>query len=212
MSLRGWLYVSAIAGIVFLVLRLFVFDVWVVPEDDLQLVASLRPNVSAGDVLLFLRASGAAPPGLALCPNPQDPEKWVAARVIGDTMETVKVGGGIVLVNDKRVPSPHACEPKFVDVKDPKSDTNYVLSCWSEGIAGFEIPTLRLQNPVDDPSPPYEAAVEADKRILVSDNRTVHWDSRDYGPVQRDLCHRIILRLWSAKGIMDDDHRFSLLW
>jgi hypothetical protein len=54
--------------------------------------------------------------------------------------------------------------------------------------------------------------VEAGQVFLVSDNRQLPYDSRDFGLVERATCKEMVFfRLFSAEGLKDVDHRFSLI-
>jgi signal peptidase I len=48
--------------------------------------------------------------------------------------------------------------------------------------------------------------------FLVSDNRDVHDDSRDFGWVPVEYCQeRVVFRFWGASGFSDAQSRFSVI-
>jgi signal peptidase I len=55
------------------------------------------------------------------------------------------------------------------------------------------------------------AKVEAGKVFLVSDNRLMHLDSRDFGQVDVSTCSHIVYRLWGER-FTDSSRRFTILW
>ena len=54
--------------------------------------------------------------------------------------------------------------------------------------------------------------VDPGKILLVSDNRHMHLDSRDFGTVDPSSCEHIVFRLWGHSGYGDAPHRFNLIW
>ena len=55
-------------------------------------------------------------------------------------------------------------------------------------------------------------AIEAGKWYLVSDDRHIHLDSRDFGQIDPTTCQHIVYRLQSAKGFGDSKRRLSVIW
>ena len=55
------------------------------------------------------------------------------------------------------------------------------------------------------------AKVEPDKIFLVSDDRHIHKDSRDFGSVDASSCEHVVFRLW-GQTFGDASHRFNVLW
>jgi signal peptidase I len=57
-----------------------------------------------------------------------------------------------------------------------------------------------------------EKRVEADHLFLLSDNRDIHDDSRDYGTVPLGSCkQRVVFRLWGKGGWADVEHRMTVI-
>jgi signal peptidase I len=57
----------------------------------------------------------------------------------------------------------------------------------------------------------HSAQVEAGKLYLVSDNRLLHEDSRDFGQVDASTCEHVVYRLW-GEHFTDSSRRFTILW
>jgi signal peptidase I len=53
--------------------------------------------------------------------------------------------------------------------------------------------------------------VEPGKVFLVSDDRHIHKDSRDFGQVDGAACEHVVFRLW-GESFGDSSHRFNVLW
>ena len=64
----------------------------------------------------------------------------------------------------------------------------------------------------DHPEPPTKTAVESGKWFLVSDDRHIHVDSRDFGQVDTTTCQHIVFRLQSGQGFGDSKKRLSIIW
>jgi signal peptidase I len=64
----------------------------------------------------------------------------------------------------------------------------------------------------DHPEPPTRAAVESGRWFLVSDDRHVHVDSRDFGQVDVSTCLHIVFRIEGKDGMGDEKKRLSIIW
>jgi signal peptidase I len=62
------------------------------------------------------------------------------------------------------------------------------------------------------PEPPTKTTVPAGSWFLVSDDRHVHLDSRDYGEVDPSTCQHVVFRLVGAAGFGDSRKRLSIVW
>jgi hypothetical protein len=59
---------------------------------------------------------------------------------------------------------------------------------------------------------PVDTTVEDGKVFLVSDNRLLPYDSRDFGQVDRSTCtETVVFRLVSAEGFFDAASRFTFI-
>jgi signal peptidase I len=202
-------WTAAIVGAVGLAMHLLFFEVWRVPTDDPLLAASIEPTLSAGDLVLVTRHGSAGRGNLLRCSDPEAPGRFVVARAIGRYGEHVELTSEIVTVDGKRNPSPRACDPSTVTVHDPRNDDDITLSCATEEYGDVPFSALRA---VQLSEPPTKATVEATRWFLVSDDRHVHLDSRDYGQIDAATCQHVVFRLVGAAGFRDSKRRLSLIW
>jgi hypothetical protein len=54
--------------------------------------------------------------------------------------------------------------------------------------------------------------IQPGRWYLVSDDRHIHLDSRDYGQIDPATCQHIVFRVASARGFGDADKRLSIIW
>jgi signal peptidase I len=203
---RGVVWVAAIAGAIGLLLYLFVFDTWLVPETDPAFVASVAPNLGPGDRILLRRGSEPANGELARCADPTDNTKYVVGRVFGRTGDTVETRGDAVVVSGRGTPVAHGCPP--VTLTHPVTGEPITLNCGVEENPAWSYGTLRSSTLTDGT---HAGQVEPGKLFLVSDDRALHQDSRDFGQVDATTCEHIVYRLWGAT-YADGSRRFSILW
>jgi signal peptidase I len=188
----------------------FVFDVWTVPNDDPMEAASIEPTLSAGDVVILSRHTTVRRGNLVRCADPQAaPGRFVVARAIAPGGETVELHGEIVTVDGHRTPSPRACDTPTVVVRDPQSEEDVTLRCAVEEYGDREFWTLTA---TDHPEPPTKVRVEKDLWYLLSDDRHVHVDSRDFGAVDPATCEHVVFRLVGGAGFGDATKRLSIVW
>jgi signal peptidase I len=207
--LKGVAWVAGILGVVGLLLYLFVFDVWRIPTDDPMESASIEPTLSGGDLVLVSRNTTVARGNLLRCPDPQAPGRFVIARAIARDGEHLDIRDEFVTIDGKRLPSPRACDPPTVVVHDPQSEEDMTLSCSVEDFGERDFSALRA---ADRPEPPTKAVVEADRWFLVSDDRHVHVDSRDFGQLDTTACLHIVFRVESRAGMGDEKKRLNIVW
>jgi signal peptidase I len=193
LQILGW--VVGIVAAIALVLYALVFDVWVVPSDDPLLTASIAPTLIPGDVVLVARHGALDHGYLARCPDPETPGRFVVARAIARGGETIGFDSEIVSVDGHHTPSATGCEPGEVMVHDPVSGTDLVLACDVEEYAEVNFGVLRsYANPKSTP----KQTVAPGRWFLVSDDRHVHLDSRDFGEVDPQVCQHVLFR--AARG------------
>jgi len=94
-------------------------------------------------------------------------------------------------------------------VFDPQSNEDVTLGCSVEEYGEMSYTALRS---VDHPEPPTKATVEAGRWFLVSDDRHVHLDSRDFGQIDPNTCQHIVFRIVGAGGIGNSKTRLSIVW
>ncbi|HSQ61775.1 MAG TPA: signal peptidase I [Polyangiaceae bacterium] len=182
------------------------FDPWMVPGDDAQFAVSIEPTLSAGDIVLVSRMASPADGNLARCSDPDSPGRYVVGRVIGSGTDMVEFANGGMTINGKRPNSAFACDA--VHLKNPATQEDMELGCSMEEFAGTTHPAL-VGKAADRDS---KAQLEPGKLFLVSDDRVLHLDSRDFGQVSAISCHTIVARLWGLSGWGDAKRRLTILW
>jgi signal peptidase I len=211
--MQAWLkivaWVAGVIGVAVAVLYGLVFDVWTVPVDDPLLSASIEPTLGAGDVVIVSRHASVARGNLLRCADPQSPGRFVIARAIGRGGDRVNVAAEVVSIDGKRTSSPRRCDPPTVTIHDPNTNDDVDLVCGVEAYGEVDFDALRSSS---KPEPPATATVEPGMWYLLSDDRHVHLDSRDYGQVDPATCQHIIFRLVSAAGLGDDKKRLTIIW
>ena len=210
--MRTWFkflaWLGGIVGVVGLALYIFAFDVWTVPTDDPMESASIEPTLSAGDVVLVTRHTSVNRGNLLRCPDPQAPGRFVIARAVAKEGETLELDRESLTIDHTRIPSPRACDPASVTVHDPQSGDDLVLACSVEDFGERDFSALHSNVA---PEPPSKAVVTAGWYLL-SDDRHVHVDSRDFGTIDVATCQHIVFRVVSAGGFGDDKKRLSIIW
>lgn len=203
--LRGFAWICAIFGAIVFLLHLFVFDTWVIPEGEM-LAASVEPNLRAGDRVLVRRGSIPGHGQLARCSSPSSRSGYVMGRVFGSTGNEILVRGENVFLDGKVLPAQKSCLP--MTFTDPKTGRGLELSCavFDTGVSGYGV--LSRRSTVDTAAP---VTIEEGTLYLVSDNRYLHQDSRDFGLVDAAACEHVVFRLWGA-SLGDRVRRFGLLW
>lgn len=200
----GWF--TAIVGAIGLLVYLFVFDTWEIPGGDPLFVASIQPTLIPQDRILTSRRSTPKFGELARCMAPDGRGTYVIGRVFGVAGETVEVLNERVAVNGKSPSSRFACGT--VNVVHPVSQQQLTLTCSAEDNGAFTYSVLT--------HPEYReghtvAQVEPGKVFLVSDDRHIHLDSRDFGQVEASTCEHVVFRLWGER-FTDSSRRFNILW
>jgi len=202
-------WISACAIAVAVVLYAFFMDVWRVPVDDPLLGASLEPTLRAGDLVVFMRRSTVTRGILLRCLDPDAPGRFVVARSVARSGEHVEIRNEVVMVDSRRLGESHSCGEPLATVYDPRSSAAVSLSCQSESYGDLSFETLRSS---DQPEPPTEATVGASQWYLVSDNRHIHLDSRDYGTIDPGTCQHVVFRLTGDSSRGDRGRGFGLIW
>lgn len=202
-------WVVAIVGTPALVMYLLFFDVWTVPTDDPLLAVSIQPTLSAGDIVVVTRHSSAGRGNLLRCADPESAGRFVIARAIGRTGDRLAINAETVSLDEHRTPSPRACEVPRMTVRDPRSEDDVALACSIEDYGDRSFAVLRS---LEHPEPATLAKVDADRWFLLSDNRHVHLDSRDYGQIDPTTCQHIVFRLVGSAGFSDSERRLTIIW
>jgi signal peptidase I len=211
--MRTWFrtvaWVAGVVGAALVVLYLFFFDVWTIPKDDPLLSSSIEPTLTAGDVVVVTRHGTVKRGNLLRCADPQAPGRFVVARAIARFGDRVELHDEVVTIDGTRTPSPRACDPPWVLLFNPQTNEDVPLLCSIEEYGEMAFSALRAP---DHPEPPIRALVEPGRWFLVSDDRHVHLDSRDFGQLDPATCQHIVFRLIGAAGFGDSKKRLSIIW
>jgi signal peptidase I len=196
---------AVLGGLAYLLL----FDVWTIPDDAL-LGASMQPTLAAGDTVLLLKRGTPAFGDLVRCPDPEDASRFVVGRIAGGAGDRIEVQGHTLIVNGRSYSSTEACKKPTLLVEDPSTGHTLELECsrvemgsgWHFRATGMG-PGRRGDG---------QKEVGTGRLFLLSDNREIHDDSRDFGTVPVEGCQlRVVFRLWSAKGWSDVESRFTVI-
>lgn len=200
------MWLTAILGAVGLLLYLYVFDTWVVPSDEPALTAALLPTLSPEDRILTRRGSTPKVGELNRCLRGDGSGKYIVGRVFGTIGDEVDIDNERVTTNGKGVPTRFGCGT--VSVVHPVSGEAVSLSCSVEDNGAFTYGVLVHPEHREGRT---TAKVESGMVYLVSDDRHLHLDSRDFGPVDASTCEHVVFRLW-GQSFSDSKHRFNILW
>lgn len=202
----GWTAITlgALAGIA----RLVLIDVWKIPDDY---GISIDPTLSQGDTVLMLTRGKPGFGDLVRCPDPDGSGNFVVGRVAGIAGDTVQVTGAELRVAEKRYDGEMACPPDLdLTVVHPVSGEKVTLVCDQVQMGGRL--HYRGSSPKRATDTPTRATVGEGMLFLLSDNRSYHYDSRDYGTVPAASCNRrVFFRLWGKGGWQDDKRRLSYI-
>ena len=206
--IRGVLWIAGFLAVVGLVARVLFVTVWVIPDEPL-FAASVEPSLSGGDVVLVLTRGSPGFGQLVRCTDPEDPARFVVGRIAGLSSDTVEVDGDVI-VNGKGYPSQQMCLENPVVITHPRTGGDTKLTCSQVQMGGGWHMRGVAQNPgISNRTP---TLVGADQVFIVSDDRTFHDDSRDFGTLPAASCHQqIFFRLWGKGGWSDDKRRMSYI-
>jgi signal peptidase I len=207
--LNGLLWILGSLLVIALGLRALVLDVWTLP-DDAVLGASVLPTLAAGDTVLVLTRGTPGFGELVRCPDPDEAGQYIVGRIVGLPGDTVEVDGHNLAVNGTKYDAESACaDPKFT-FKDPASGRDLEANCDVVTMgSGRHLRGVGRRAPLERAQ---RFEVRPDTVMLLSDNRNLHDDSRDFGLQPRTACkQRVVFRLWSKQGWIDEDHRLSLV-
>jgi signal peptidase I len=196
-------------AVVCVLLRLTVLETWTVPDDP-WLAASVAPTMRAGDLVIVLTAGSSAFGDLVRCPDPEDASRFVVGRIVGQSGDNIELVGRTLRVNGTPYNATEACAEGNFTVDHPDSGDETELECSRVEIGGGwhfrgALPRHNRQNDV-------KKDVGEGRVFLLSDNRDIHDDSRDFGTVAQEACkQRIVFRLWGAGGWTDSDRRMTVV-
>ncbi len=207
---RFLMWVAVIAGAICGIVYYAYADVWVVPVDDPRLLVSIEPTLRGGDILLAARHGLPGVGDLARCTDPDEPRRWVIGRVIG-------LGGGDVELHGQSFSTPgsHPTGASACGIRrlvNPATGDEVELGCRNEEFAGHEYQSLSHARDGGGSESTRNLKVPLGKTFLLSDDRYLHLDSRDYGSLAETSCQHLVFRLWGAAGFSDGSRRFTFLW
>lgn len=182
---------------------------WRVPSEDPWLEASITPTLQGGDWILLWRLTRPHSGDLVLCPEPKHPERVVIGRIAAVAGEALEIQGDQLKLNRRRVATESSCYEDTFTAIDPQTRTHVEQRCEMEELGA----RLHMRgNRVREAEPPTSVTVENDHVYLVSDNRQLSYDSRDYGPVERATCtEKVFFRLVSKDGFKDVKSRLTFI-
>ncbi len=204
-------WVALVVGVIVGIARATAIRWWRVPEGDPYLEASIAPTLRGGDLLILWRLTEPKFGDLVVCPEPGAPERVVIGRIVGEAGDVVKADGARLEVNGRQAATEHACDPQKFTVYHPSTSNEVEERCDIEAVAGHShmrgAPAGQkvLPKPVDQ-------TVDEGRVFLISDNRLLPYDSRDFGLVDRSTCIETIgFRLVSREGYFDSASRFTFI-
>jgi signal peptidase I len=206
---RFLMWVVLILGALGVFLYFAFFDVWKVPADDLQFAVSVEPTLTAGDLVLIARHGSPGTGNLVRCADPDEPRRWVVGRWMAGGGEKVEFAGEGVSVDGQRASSPRACAKPAVTLTNPASGDPEALVCRQVEFAGLTHETLVSTEHAEGNR---STTVDPARVFLVSDNRHMHLDSRDFGSIDPRSCQHVVFRLWGSSGFSDASHRLTIIW
>lgn len=217
--LRAVLWVAIVVAILVGAARATAIRWWRVPDDDPYLTASIAPTLRGGDLVILWRLSAPSYGDLVLCPEPAGVEenssnagRIVIGRIVGEGQDTVEIKRATVFVNGEALPTESGCNERTFSVDHPETENEVEQHCSLERV-GSNLHMIGGLGP--DLQPPLNrelAEVNPGQVWLASDNRILPYDSRDYGPVDRDACtETVVFRLVSERGYFDSENRLTLI-
>lgn len=205
--LKGLAWVVGTLAVIILILRLTMFKLWTIPEDRV-LDGSMRPSLQSGDTVLVMTIGKRSFGQLVRCADPEDPQRWVVGRIVGLEGDVVDVQGASVTVNGSEYNKSDGCKDRL-RVPHPTSGEVDAVCSRVEMAGGWHFRAYVPELHRDTPS---THKIPAGRLFLLSDNRTFHDDSRDFGTVAANTCtDLIVFRLWGKGGTSDTDSRFTYI-
>jgi len=197
---------ALLLGVALLARALFL-DVWTVPTGDARLAAAVAPTLSVGDTVLLLTRGGPGFGDLVRCADPDDAKRFIVARIAGTPGDNLEVDDSTLHVNGHSYHSDMSCPESAFTVEHPTTGATVNLTCDVVKMGSG----WHYRGHIAKPSLVAPAKVHVDEGMLylLSDDRTFHDDSRDFGAVPRASCNGLIFfRLWGKDGLADEKRRF----
>lgn len=180
---------------------------WRVPEGDPYLEASIAPTLRGGDLVLLWRLTKPKPGDLVVCPEPEAPERVVIARVAAEGGDSIAVTGSDITLNNRRAGTTEACKQQKFTVAHPSTGAEVEQTCQMEVLHGRAHMRGSAAGHGVQPAQ-VNTIVDRGKLFLVSDNRLLTYDSREFGQVEAESCTEFVFfRLVSRAGFFDVESR-----
>lgn len=208
---KALLWIAVILGAVVGLARAVALRWWTVPEGDPYLEASIAPTLRGGDLVLLWRLTKPKFGDLVACPEPGRPDRMVIGRIVGEPGDMVRAEGPKVYLNGRGAETEHACDPPKFTVTHPTTGAEIEQTCDVEAVAG--VSHMRGSTVGHEVLPaPVNQKIQEGKFFLVSDNRLLPYDSRDFGLVDEASCTETVsFRIVSKQGFMDVKSRFVVI-
>jgi signal peptidase I len=207
--IRGLSWIAGLLIVAGVVARAVFLDVWTLPDDD-KTSASVAPTLAGGDTILFFQRNKPAFGDLVRCTDPDEATRFVVGRVAGLAGDVVETTGKELTVNGKRYLGEMACAAPKVTVLHPTSGSPVDIACDQVEMGGH--PHLRGASDKATALSSTRTTIGEGMLFLLSDDRSYHDDSRDFGTVQAATCKgRIVFRLWGKEGWKDDKRRMTFV-
>jgi signal peptidase I len=206
---KGFLWATGLLAVVAIALRALLFKVWTIPDDP-RLAASVAPTLAAGDVVLVLTRGEPGFGDLVRCTDPKDASRFVVGRIAGLGYDVVETDAHRLIVNGKRYDGGRACPASAFTVAHPTSNADVELRCDVVEMGGG----WHYRGLSATPFQPTKTRTDVENGTvyLLSDNREIHDDSRDFGLLQSATCtERIVFRLWGKEGFSDVKRRMTYI-
>jgi signal peptidase I len=206
---RFLLWTGIILGAIGAILYFAFLDVWTLPSDDPQFAVSVEPTLSAGDLVLAARHGSPSTGNLVRCADPDEPRRFVVGRWVAGGGDRVDFNSETLLINGAHFSSPGGCLRPATPLTNPASGAEETLVCRQIEFGGITHEALFAREHAEGNR---SLKVDPGKIALVSDNRHMHQDSRDFGSIDPSSCQHILFRLWGRAGYGDAPHRFNIIW
>ncbi len=209
--MRFLAWTAIIVGVIVGVARATAIRWWRVPADDPFLEAAIAPTLRGGDLVILWRLTKPKFGDLVVCPEPDAPERVVVGRIIAEAGDKVEVEAQKLSINGRSAHTEEACKYPRFSVLHPTTGSEIEQGCSMEGLAGH----LHKRGGTGGHKMMPRAVntrVESGKVFLLSDNRLLPYDSRDFGQVDVDTCtETVVFRLVSAEGFFEVESRLVFI-
>ena len=203
------LWTAGILAVIALAGRVFLFETWTVPDDS-YLAAAAAPTLHGGDFVLVLTVGTGGFGDLVRCADPENAGSFVVGRIVGTPGDEVEMQGRSLRVNTSSYNASDACTQATFKVAHPDTGREMEMQCSRvEMGGGWHYRGNSLKNM---PGNNVSKRIGDGKVYLLSDNRDMHDDSRDFGTLPEESCRqRIVFRLWGRDGWTDSAARMTFI-